>query len=322
MTIAGAALSVSLWSGRLFASHVTPFSLFNLLYSVYDKYGFFIKTPNGVDRSYGKSGGILLDKTSVIGIILGFVAVGLGMYFKGVSPAVLINPAAILIILVGTAAAVVIAFPTREIKKVPKLLKIIFTEPDTPTVEQLIPLFVDWANIARREGLLALEAKLDDIDDPFLRNGLSMAIDGQTQEFIRDVMTEEIAAMEERHEANAAIFSQAGTYAPTLGVLGAVIGLIAALGNMENIAELGKAISAAFVATMLGIFTGYVLWHPFANKLRRKSKEEARVRYIMIEGVLSILEGQAPRMIEQKLASYLPESERRQALVQGETANG
>ncbi|NNV05481.1 flagellar motor stator protein MotA [Geobacillus sp. C56-T2] len=266
-----------------------------------------------------------MDKTSVIGLILGIISIGLGMYFKGVSPAVLINPAAILIILVGTAAAVIIAFPTREIKKVPKLLKIIFTESSAPTVEQLIPLFVEWANIARREGLLALEAKLDDVDDPFLRNGLSMAIDGQTQEFIRDVMTEEVAAMEERHEANAAIFTQAGTYAPTLGVLGAVVGLIAALGNMENIAELGQAISAAFVATMLGIFTGYVLWHPFANKLRRKSKEEAKVRYIMIEGVLSILEGQAPRTIEQKLASYLPESERQQSIEpqkEGEAANG
>ncbi|ABO67811.1 flagellar motor stator protein MotA [Geobacillus thermodenitrificans] len=263
-----------------------------------------------------------MDKTSVVGVILGVIAVGLGMYFKGVALSVLINPAALLIIFVGTVAAVTIAFPTREIKKVPKLLKIIFTEPAIPTVEQLIPMFVDWANIARREGLLALEAKLDDIDDPFLRNGLSMAIDGQTQEFIRDVMTEEIAAMEERHEANAAIFTHAGTYAPTLGVLGAVIGLIAALGNMENIGELGQAISAAFVATLLGIFSGYVLWHPFANKLRRKSKEEAKVRYIMIEGVLSILEGQAPRMIEQKLASYLSESERRQVLTQGETVNG
>ncbi|WP_445612745.1 flagellar motor stator protein MotA [Geobacillus sp. YF-1] len=266
-----------------------------------------------------------MDKTSIIGLILGIIGIGLGMYFKGVSPAVLINPAAILIILVGTAAAVTIAFPTREIKKVPKLLKIIFTESSTPTVEQLIPLFVEWANIARREGLLALEAKLDDVDDPFLRNGLSMAIDGQTQEFIRDVMTEEVAAMEERHEANAAIFTQAGTYAPTLGVLGAVVGLIAALGNLENIAELGHAISAAFVATMLGIFTGYVLWHPFANKLRRKSKEEAKVRYIMIEGVLSILEGQAPRTIEQKLASYLPESEREHLIEpqnEGEAVNG
>jgi chemotaxis protein MotA len=267
------------------------------------------------------TGGFHLDKTSIIGILLGIIAIGVGMYFKGVHPSVLINPAAILIIIVGTIASVTIAFPTREIKKVPKLLGVIFKEQNIPTIEELIPLFVDWANVARREGLLALEAKLEEIDDPFLRNGLSMAIDGQTQDFIRDVMTEEIEAMQERHEANAAIFSQAGTYAPTLGVLGAVIGLIAALGNIDNISELGKAISSAFVATLLGIFTGYVLWHPFANKLRRKSKEEAKIRQVMIEGVLSILEGQAPRTIEQKLASYLPETERKKLAEQGEQSN-
>ncbi|RAK22470.1 chemotaxis protein MotA [Anoxybacillus vitaminiphilus] len=263
-----------------------------------------------------------MDKTSIIGIILGIIAVGLGMFFKGVSPSVLINPAAILIIIVGTMASVTIAFPTSEIKKIPKLFGVIFKEQKTPKIEELIPLFVEWANIARREGLLALEAKVEEIDDPFLRNGLSMAIDGQTQEFIRDVMTEEIAAMEERHQANAAIFTQAGTYAPTLGVLGAVVGLIAALQNMQNIEELGLAISAAFVATLLGIFTGYVLWHPFANKLRRKSKEEIKVRQVMIEGVLSILEGQAPRAIEQKLASYLPEAERKKVLVEGDKQDG
>jgi len=262
-----------------------------------------------------------MDKTSIIGIILGIIAVGLGMIFKGVSVSVLLNPAAILIIIVGTIASVVIAFPTSEIKKVPKLFGVIFKEQNVPKVEELIPLFVEWANIARREGLLALEAKIVEIDDSFLRNGLSLAIDGQTQEFIRDVMTEEIQAMEERHQANATIFTQAGTYAPTLGVLGAVVGLIAALGNMENVSELGQAISAAFVATLLGIFTGYVLWHPFANKLKRKSKEEVKIRYIMIEGVLSILEGQAPRAIEQKLASYIPESERGKVLVEGEIQN-
>ena len=274
-----------------------------------------------MDDVLRRNGGIHLDKTSIIGILLGIIAVGAGMYFKGVDPSVLINPAAILIILVGTAASVTIAFPTREIKKVPKLLGVIFKEQNIPTIEELISLFVDWANVARREGLLALEAKLDEIDDPFLRNGLSMAIDGQTQDFIRDVMTEEIEAMKERHEANAAIFSQAGTYAPTLGVLGAVIGLISALSNMDNISEIGKAISAAFVATLLGIFTGYVLWHPFANKLRRKSQEEAKIREVMIEGVLSILEGQAPRTIEQKLASYLPETERKKIVEQGEKRN-
>lgn len=267
------------------------------------------------------TGGSFLDKTSIIGIILGIIAVGVGMYFKGVSPAVLINPAAFLIIIVGTAASVSIAFPTRDIKRLPKLFGVIFKEQKTPTVEELIPLFVEWANIARREGLLALEAKVAEVEDPFLRNGLSLAIDGQTQDFIRDVMSEEIAAMEERHQANAAIFTQAGTYAPTLGVLGAVVGLIAALGNMDNVGELGHAISAAFVATLMGIFTGYVLWHPFANKLKRKSKEEVKVKEIMIEGVLSILEGQAPRAIEQKLASYLPESERKKILGQGEAKN-
>ena len=111
-------------------------------------------------------------------------------------------------------------------------------------------------------------------------------------------LAEEIDAMEERHLSSAAIFSQAGKYAPTLGVLGAVIGLIAALGNMADTEALGHAISAAFVATLMGIYTGYVLWHPFANKLKRKSQQEVRIKEMMIEGILSIIEGEAPRTIE------------------------
>jgi chemotaxis protein MotA len=259
-----------------------------------------------------------MDKTSIIGIILGLIAVGVGMVLKGVPPSALVNPAAILIIILGTIASVVIAFPTKEVKRIPKLFGIIFKEQKMLTIEELIPMFSEWANIARKEGLLALETKVSEIDDEFLRNGLSMAVDGQSAEYIRDVMTEEIEAMEERHKAGANIFSQAGTYAPTLGVLGAVVGLIAALSHMENIEELGKAIGAAFVATFMGIFSGYVLWHPFANKLRRKSQEEIRVRQVMIEGVLSVLEGQAPRMIEQKLASYLPVKERQKYLSEGD----
>lgn len=251
-----------------------------------------------------------MDKTSFIGLILAIIAVGVGMFMKGVSPSVLLNPAALLIIILGTVAAVVIAFPTSEIKKVPKLFGIIFKEQKTFSIQELIPLFSEWAQVARKEGLLALEANLSEVDDPFLKSGLLMAVDGQNAEFIRDVMSEEIEAMEERHQASAAIFTQAGTYAPTLGVLGAVVGLIAALSDMSNTDTLGHAISAAFVATMLGIFTGYVLWHPFANKLKRKSKQEAQVKQVMIEGVLSVLEGQAPKAIEQKLATYLPVSER------------
>jgi chemotaxis protein MotA len=262
-----------------------------------------------------------MDKTSIIGIFLGIMAIIVGMVLKGVSLSVLINPAAIVIIIIGTIAAVVIAFPTNEIKRVPKLFRVLFKDTQTYTIQELIVLFSEWAQIARKEGLLALEAKLQEIDDPFLKTGLSMAVDGQSAEFIRDVMTEEINAMEERHEAGAAIFSQAGTYAPTLGVLGAVLGLIAALANLENIEELGHSISAAFVATLLGIFTGYVLWHPFANKLKRKSQQEVLVRQVMIEGILSILEGQAPRTIQQKLAFYLPEKERAKISDEGSVAS-
>ncbi|PLR87058.1 flagellar motor stator protein MotA [Bacillus sp. V33-4] len=252
-----------------------------------------------------------MDKTSLIGVILGIIAVGVGMVLKGVSVVALANPAAILIILIGTASAVIIAFPTDEIKRLPKLFGVIFKEQTLVNTVELIRMFSDWAQLARKEGLLALEAKTNEIEDSFLRSGLSLAVDGQSADYIRDVLSEEIEAMEERHQAGASIFTQAGTYAPTLGVLGAVVGLIAALGNMADIDALGHAISAAFVATLLGIFTGYVLWHPFANKLKRKSKQEAKIKYMMIEGILSILEGEAPRVIEQKLASFLPAGERK-----------
>lgn len=255
-----------------------------------------------------------MDKSSLIGIILGLVAVGVGMVAKGVSPAVLINPAAFLIIIVGTVAAVTIAFPGSDLKKVPKLFGILFKDQKRMSPQEVIGLFTGWAELARKEGLLSLETKMNDIEDDFLKNGMSLAVDGQSADYIRDVLSEEIAAMEDRHLSGAAIFTQAGTYAPTLGVLGAVIGLIAALGNMSDTDALGHAISAAFVATLLGIFTGYVLWHPFANKLKRKSAMEAKVKEMMIEGILSILEGEAPRVLEQKLASYLPADEKKKLL--------
>ena len=261
-----------------------------------------------------------MDKTSWIGVILGIIAVGVGMVLKGVSLTALLNPAALLIILLGTAASVTIAFPSSEIKKVPKLFGILFKEQQLMKPKDLVVYFSELAQLARKEGLLALEAKTTDIDDPFLRHGLSLAVDGQSADYIRDVLNEEIDAMEDRHQTGASIFTQAGTYAPTLGVLGAVIGLIAALANMDNTDELGYAISAAFVATLLGIFTGYVLWHPFANKLKRKSLEEAKLKQMMVEGILSILEGEAPRIIEQKLASYLPSEERKELMTESGVA--
>ncbi|MFF2590547.1 flagellar motor stator protein MotA [Peribacillus butanolivorans] len=255
-----------------------------------------------------------MDITSVLGVVLGIVAILVGMVLKGVSITALINPAAILIIIVGTIASVVTAFPFSELKRLPKILKVLFLEQQLTKPEELIKTFSEWAVIARKEGLLALEIISDQVDNTFLKNGLNLAVEGQSADYIRDILAEEIDAMEERHLSGAAIFSQAGTYAPTLGVLGAVIGLIAALGNMADTEALGHAISAAFVATLMGIYTGYVLWHPFANKLKRKSQQEVQIKEMMIEGILSIIEGEAPRTIEQKLTSYLPAEDRRKWL--------
>lgn len=246
-----------------------------------------------------------MDKTSIIGLILGVIAIGLGMMLKGLSLGAFLNPAALLIIIFGTIASVLIAFPVRTIKNIPQYFKILFQDKDEYNIVQLIDMFTAWAEHTRREGLLSLEGKMAEVDDPFLHSGLQMAIDGQNPDFIRDVMMEKIYAMEKRHAEGARVFSQAGTYAPTLGVLGAVVGLIAALGNMEDMNVLGEAISAAFVATLLGIFTGYVLWHPFANKLKEKSMYEVMVKEIMVEGILSITNGESPAVIRDKLNSYL-----------------
>ncbi|KKE78968.1 flagellar motor protein MotA [Bacilli bacterium] len=250
-----------------------------------------------------------MDITSVIGLILGIIAIGIGMVLKGVGLGALVNPAAILIILLGTIAAVTIAFPMNTLKKVPALLKILFTENKQTDNKELIQTFGEMADQTRKEGLLSLESQLTNMDDPFIKSGIELVVDGQSPDYIKEVLIEKIDAMEARHEEGAAIFTQAGTYAPTLGVLGAVIGLIAALGDMTDIEKLGHAISAAFVATLLGIFTGYVLWHPFANKLREKSKQEIRQKELIVEGILSVANGNSAMMVRDKLGAFIATKE-------------
>lgn len=251
-----------------------------------------------------------MEISTIIGLVLGLVSVLVGMFLKGASLTSLANSAAYVIILGGTAATLFIGFPLSELKKIPKLVKMTFVKQKLMEKTELIALFMDYASITRREGLLALESKVEEIDDPFLRNGMRMIIDGNDQEFVSDVLMEDINATEERHRAGALIFSQAGMYAPSLGVLGAVIGLIAALADMQDMAALAKAIGAAFIATMLGIFTGYVICHPIANKLKRLSKREVEIRLMMVEGLLSIQSGVSTIAISQKLSVFLTPSER------------
>ncbi|WP_042356001.1 flagellar motor stator protein MotA [Bacillus rubiinfantis] len=249
--------------------------------------------------------------STIFGIILALLAVGFGMILKGASLNALVNPAAFLIILGGTAAAITIAFPFSELKKFPILLKIALIEPKLPSKAEQIKTFIENAGLAKREGILALETITNEIKDPFLKKGYEMIIDGYEVDFIEDVLLDEVAAMDKRHKIGALIFTQAGTYAPTLGVLGAVVGLVASLGNLNDVDKLGHSISAAFIATLLGIFTGYVLWHPIANKLKRISKREQEVRMLMIEGLLAIAQGLSPSAIEKKLGGQLSPKERK-----------
>lgn len=261
-----------------------------------------------------------MELSTVIGITIGFVAVGLGMVLKGASLAVLINPAAFLIIIAGTAACLLNAFPMENLRSFPTLIRMLFKKPEFMPKVDMLKMFVELSQTARREGILALESRVEEVPDVFLRNGLSMVIDGLDPDFVGDVLEAEIQGMEERHRTGALIFSQAGSYAPTLGVLGAVVGLIAALGNLNDIDALGHSIAAAFVATLLGIFTGYVIWHPFSNKLKMMSKKEVDVRKMMVEGILSLQAGDSPTAIEAKLKVFISQTERDQMKAKTEEA--
>ncbi|GAF20261.1 flagellar motor rotation protein MotA [Bacillus sp. JCM 19046] len=262
-----------------------------------------------------------MDKSSIIGIILGFGTVILGILLKGSSLDVLLNPAAVVIIVLGTIATVFIAFPYSDIKRIPKLFRVLFSNSKDASQADIIKKFVEYATISRRDGMLALESKIEEIDDPFFRQASRMMIDGQDPDYIRHTLHERIEAMQDRHASGAAIFSQAGTYSPSLGVLGAVLGLIAALGNLDDITMLGESIAAAFVATLLGIFFGYVLWHPFANKLKRKSKIEVLNQHMIIEGTIAIINGSSPRGIEEYLSVYMEEKDQKAVKEGVEQAN-
>lgn len=260
-----------------------------------------------------------MDLTSIIGLIMGLIAVLVGMVLKGASLSALANPAAAMIILVGTSAAVSIAVPGTHLKRIPKLLGAIFTnKKKTLNDAEILELFVRWATESRKNGLLSLESDLKTIDDEFIKKGLKMVIDGNSAKDLHDILEAEIEAMEERHSKGAMVFTQAGSYAPTLGVLGAVVGLVAALGNLGDIDALGHAIAGAFIATMFGIFVGYVLMHPFSNKLKVKSAEEVAKKQLILQCLLMLQAGTYPFLIESRILGSMSETDRKKIQAQKE----
>ena len=251
-----------------------------------------------------------MDIFLIIGLVLGAICIMMALILKGASVAMLLNGEVAVIIFGGMIAAVLSSYTMADIKRLPKVMKVLMSneEPDlNGTIEKLVEL----SNIARREGLLALEAPVNELDDPFMKQGLELVVDGADAEQIRDLMESEVDAMETRHHRMSGLFKTAGATSPTLGVMGAAIGLIGALGNLSDINKLGPMIASAFVATIFGIFMGYLVMIPFATRLEAKNEEEVLLKTLIIEGVMDIQAGHSAKVIEQKLYAQIPPEKRK-----------
>jgi chemotaxis protein MotA len=250
-----------------------------------------------------------MKAATAIGIGLAFFALLLGAMMAGTSPTAFIDIAAFIIILGGTAGATMASVGMVSMKRIPSLYKLAFSS-EPPDMRGRLDLLISLADKARREGLLALDAVLKDIEDPFTRNALQLVVDGADPEMVDAVMEIQIERMEARHAAGAMPFDKAGGFAPTMGIIGTVMGLIHVLANLAAPKTLGPSIATAFLATLLGVGSANVIYLPVANRLKAISAEEVELWMMTLEGILSIQSGDNPRLVADKLKSYLPPSER------------
>ncbi|MHB8158390.1 MAG: flagellar motor protein [Desulfocucumaceae bacterium] len=252
-----------------------------------------------------------MDLPLVLGLLFAFLSLIGGFLWDGGEVGALIKPSAALIVFGGTLGATAISFSLNEIKNIPKLFKIALI-PKEQEPAQVIDLIVSLADEARREGLLYLENRLDDITDQFLRKGVQLVVDGTDPELVRSIMEVELYAIEERHHTGSSIFETAGGYAPTMGIIGTVMGLVHVLGNMSDPESLGPSIATAFMATLYGIGSANILWLPLGSKLANLNKKESNLRMLMIEGIVSLQAGYNPILIRERLSAFLNPDNREQ----------
>jgi chemotaxis protein MotA len=244
-----------------------------------------------------------------IGIAVAIVGILMSAMMDGTSPAAFMNIPALLIIVAGTSGATMASVGMEGMKRIPALYKIVIgTEP--PDIKGRVDLLVSLAEQARREGLLALDAKVKEIDDEFTKKGLQLVVDGTDPDIVRDILEAEIDGMAARHASGAAPFEKAGGFAPTIGIIGTVMGLVHVLQNLAAPATLGPSISSAFIATLMGVGSANVIYLPIANRLKAMSSEEVELRTLTLEGILSVQAGDNPRVVADKLTSYVPPTAR------------
>ena len=241
-----------------------------------------------------------MDLTTIAGLVLGFAGILVGQALEGGHIGSILQATAGLIVLAGTFGAVMVSFPLQDFLRGLKLALLAFRDPkdDLPGISARL---VELATVARRDGVLALETQLPEIDDPFLRQGLSYVVDGVDAEIARSSLEAAIDTEHEQALTAAKVWEAAGGYAPTIGILGAVLGLIHVMENLSDPSKLGGGIAVAFVATVYGVATANLVYLPLATKLKRKIALASNRQAVIVEGVLAIQEGLNPRVLEEKL---------------------
>lgn len=246
-----------------------------------------------------------MDLTTILGFIIGIVALIFGFIMEGGHLGSLFQGTAAVIVFGGTVGAVVAGTPMRVLKKVPYILKVAFIEKKEPpheTIDQLVEL----SNLSRREGLLALEAETERYkDDPFLYEGLQLTIDGIDGDLVRDILDREIEQYEAKHIEIGKVFETAGGYAPTMGIIGTVMGLVHVLGMLSEPDSLGPAIAVAFIATLYGVASANVLYFPLYKKIQARIDQQVMLKELQAEGLLSILHGENPNILRKKLLAFV-----------------
>jgi chemotaxis protein MotA len=250
-----------------------------------------------------------MKAATAIGIGAGVFALLLASTMEGTQPMAFFNISALIIVLGGTGAATLSSVGLDTMKRIPSLYKMAFSPPELD-VPGRVALIVSIAEQARREGLLALDAQLAEIDDEFTRKGLQLVVDGTDPELVREILEAELDGMAARHGAGATAFEKAGGYAPTMGIIGTVMGLVHVLQNLSAPSTLGPAISTAFIATLLGVGSANVIFLPVASRLRALSAAELELRALTLDGILAVQAGDNPRVVGDKLSSFVPPAER------------
>jgi chemotaxis protein MotA len=250
-----------------------------------------------------------MDISTIVGLIAGIGTIFLVLNMDGGSIAELFaHPSAIILIIGGSLSATIITTPLKIVVQLPKYLIQAFTTKKFDARET-IELLTNLADRARREGLLALEEDSKKIKDKFLQKGIMMVVDGVDSDQVEAIMDTNIEQMKARHRHGSGFFAAAGGYAPTFGIIGTVMGLISVLKQLDNPSALGESIAAAFLATLWGLLMANLIYLPLAGKLKAKSEEESRNRYMQLEGILSIQAGENPRIVRDKLNAFLAPSE-------------